>query len=354
MHGPCALSGACLGHAVRVLGPHACACDARCVQDQLKHWRGKISCNSQEWEDRNTSLLVEKKAMSRHYASLKGTMDAFRAAQGERLKQLSLQAHAAELELQAVITQAEGLLKLAEMCRGLESEQVRFIGGRGQGAACRGVTPNTARRVGTLCARSTSGVRVQEKILPFVSVNDAVQLPEEEASRQAVEEELQRLRHMRGDGDGSARDAGVQARLPCMHCAHMCTPRQCAVTCCLCLGMLGRHRCPQLLPACAYVWQAMSACMRVCVAGCRVNGSTSLLQVEECPELQEATAELSLAQLDDVPGAVHRARHQRRAAPRLLLPGSARMWQRQRSDVGMRGSDRGAVCRCTAVRGGCA
>lgn len=61
------------------------------VQDQLKHWRSKISSNSQEWEDRNASLLAEKKSMSRHYQSLKSAMDSFRGAQGERLKQLSLQ-----------------------------------------------------------------------------------------------------------------------------------------------------------------------------------------------------------------------------------------------------------------------
>lgn len=98
------------------------------MQDQLKHWRGKISSNSQEWEDRNASLLAEKKSMSRHYQSLKGAMDSFRGAQGERLKQLCLQAQGAEHELHDVIHQAEGLLKLAEMCRGLETEQVRRPG----------------------------------------------------------------------------------------------------------------------------------------------------------------------------------------------------------------------------------
>ena len=61
------------------------------MQDQLKHWRSKITSNSQEWEDRNASLLAEKKSMSRHYQSLKSAMDSFRGAQGERLKQLSLQ-----------------------------------------------------------------------------------------------------------------------------------------------------------------------------------------------------------------------------------------------------------------------
>lgn len=94
------------------------------VQDQLKHWRTKIHTVSMEWEDRNAALLAEKKIMAGHYQSLKAAMDSFRAVQGERLKQLSLQSQAAERELTAVIQHAERILKLAEMCRKLETEQV--------------------------------------------------------------------------------------------------------------------------------------------------------------------------------------------------------------------------------------
>lgn len=94
------------------------------MQDQLKHWRTKIHTVSMEWEDRNSALLAEKKIMAGHYQSLKTAMDGFRAVQAERLKQLSLQSQAAERELTAVIQHAERILKLAEMCRKLETEQV--------------------------------------------------------------------------------------------------------------------------------------------------------------------------------------------------------------------------------------
>lgn len=77
-----------------------------------------------EWEDRNSALLAEKRIMAGHYQGLKSAMDGFRAVQGERLKQLSLQAQAAERELTAIIQHAERILKLAEMCRKLETEQV--------------------------------------------------------------------------------------------------------------------------------------------------------------------------------------------------------------------------------------
>lgn len=51
---------------------------------------------------------------------------------------------------------------------------------------------------------------VQEKILPFVPVSEAVQLPEEQESQRAVAEELSRLH----EGRSSAQDAGVQVRSP--------------------------------------------------------------------------------------------------------------------------------------------
>eukprot|EP00892_Ulva_mutabilis_P004203 jgi/Ulvmu1/2154/UM129_0014.1 len=136
------------------------------LQDQLKHWRTKIHTVSMEWGDRNAALLTEKRIMAGHYQGLKSAMDSFRAVQGERLKQLSLQAQTAERELTAVIQHAERILKLAEMCRKLETEQ--------------------------------------EKILPFVPVSQAVTVPEEEPSPlDDVEAELRRFHLQRRSTDGT-------------------------------------------------------------------------------------------------------------------------------------------------------
>lgn len=63
--------------------------------------------------------------MTNHYQSLKSSMDSFRGQQADRLKQLSLQAGACEKDLSDRIVEAEHMLKLAEMCRKLETEQVR-------------------------------------------------------------------------------------------------------------------------------------------------------------------------------------------------------------------------------------
>jgi dynein regulatory complex subunit 2 len=96
------------------------------LQESLKNWRTKTYSNSRGWEDRNQALANEKGIVTGHYQSLKSSMDSFRATQNERLKQ-SVQAQAAERHLQGLISQSETILKLAEMCRKLETEQVRVM-----------------------------------------------------------------------------------------------------------------------------------------------------------------------------------------------------------------------------------
>jgi hypothetical protein len=144
------------------------------VQEDLQHWRTKIATNNREWEERNAALRREKDLMGRHYAQLKAALDAGRAAAAERLKQLSVMSssamqvgggvgiimlnrtyaqrlclvaragsragqqggqhdHACSLtcpllltclpqDLRAKLAKAESVLKLAEMCRKLETE----------------------------------------------------------------------------------------------------------------------------------------------------------------------------------------------------------------------------------------
>uniref|UniRef100_A0A383W766 Dynein regulatory complex subunit 2 n=1 Tax=Tetradesmus obliquus TaxID=3088 RepID=A0A383W766_TETOB len=92
------------------------------LQEDLQHWRTKIATNSREWEERNAALRREKDLMGRHYAQLKAALDAGRAAAAERLKQLSVMSSSAMQDLRSKIAKAESVLKLAEMCRKLETE----------------------------------------------------------------------------------------------------------------------------------------------------------------------------------------------------------------------------------------
>mmetsp|Transcript_14746 Transcript_14746/g.41521 ORF Transcript_14746/g.41521 Transcript_14746/m.41521 type:complete len:530 (-) Transcript_14746:148-1737(-) len=97
------------------------------LQDNLAHWRTKIATNSKDWEERNRALRNEKDIMSRHYQALKSTMDRFRAGQAERLKTLSLSSGKAENDLAMKRELAEQILKLAELCRKMETEQEKVM-----------------------------------------------------------------------------------------------------------------------------------------------------------------------------------------------------------------------------------
>ncbi|KAG2424497.1 hypothetical protein HYH02_015167 [Chlamydomonas schloesseri] len=97
------------------------------LQEALQHWRTKIATNGREWEERNRALRNEKEIMARHYAKLKSSMDAFRAGQAERLKQLSLASSGAMETLRGKLALAENVLKLAELARKYETEQEKVL-----------------------------------------------------------------------------------------------------------------------------------------------------------------------------------------------------------------------------------
>ncbi|PNW74416.1 hypothetical protein CHLRE_13g607750v5 [Chlamydomonas reinhardtii] len=97
------------------------------LQEALQHWRTKIATNGREWEERNRALRNEKEIMARHYAKLKSSMDAFRAGQAERLKQLSLASSGAMETLRGKLAVAENVLKLAELARKYETEQEKVL-----------------------------------------------------------------------------------------------------------------------------------------------------------------------------------------------------------------------------------
>ncbi|KAF6253998.1 flagellar associated protein [Scenedesmus sp. NREL 46B-D3] len=97
------------------------------LQEDLQHWRTKIATNSREWGERNAALRREKDLMARHYAQLKAALDAGRGAAAERLKQLSVMSSGAMQDLRSKLAKAESVLKLAEMCRKLETEHEKEL-----------------------------------------------------------------------------------------------------------------------------------------------------------------------------------------------------------------------------------
>ncbi|GMH33964.1 hypothetical protein BSKO_01798 [Bryopsis sp. KO-2023] len=97
------------------------------LQDALGHWRNKIASSTNEWEERNRALRNEKDIMTRHYRALKSSMDHFRATQSQRLKHLSICSGQAQGDLETKLQKATAILKLAEMCRKMETEQEKIL-----------------------------------------------------------------------------------------------------------------------------------------------------------------------------------------------------------------------------------
>lgn len=97
------------------------------AQEALAHWRNKISSSTNEWEERNRALRTEKDMMTRHYRALKSSMDHFRGTQSQRLKHLSICSGQSKTELKEKLSKSTSILKLAEMCRKMETEQEKIL-----------------------------------------------------------------------------------------------------------------------------------------------------------------------------------------------------------------------------------
>lgn len=97
------------------------------LNQSVAHWRSKIATNNDDWAERNAALREEKEVMTKHYSQLKAQMDRFRRGQQARLKELSRQSGAAMDTLGERISLAERILRLADLCRKLETEQEKVL-----------------------------------------------------------------------------------------------------------------------------------------------------------------------------------------------------------------------------------
>jgi len=149
------------------------------MQEDIQHWRTKIASSSREWVERNGALRREKELMGKHYSQLKAALDATRQQHADRLKTLSFATAAAAAELERKLAKASSILRLAEVCRRLETEQ--------------------------------------EKVLPFWSLDEAVPV---KAADEAVEstsameaEQAAAVQQSAGAGEASISFAGSSKRI---------------------------------------------------------------------------------------------------------------------------------------------
>jgi len=97
------------------------------IQDKITQLKSKMVSNSKEFEERNRIIKEEREAIAVHYHTLKNEMNKFRDQERSRLTKLTLQSNASIKELQRKKEKGEHILRLAEMCRKLETEEEKVL-----------------------------------------------------------------------------------------------------------------------------------------------------------------------------------------------------------------------------------
>ncbi|CAD5121586.1 DgyrCDS10084 [Dimorphilus gyrociliatus] len=97
------------------------------ISDSIAQLKAKMAANAKESEEANRELKEEKEIMVRHFQILKGKMNEMRGNQHERLKDLTIQSQDAISKLKEQLAMGEKLLKQAEICRKLETEQEKVL-----------------------------------------------------------------------------------------------------------------------------------------------------------------------------------------------------------------------------------
>jgi len=97
------------------------------LQDQIAHWKQKLSTNARKCEERNKAMKAEKDAIFGHFQELKGRMNKFREREAARLQELSINSNAAISTLTERKKVAERILSHAELCRYLETEREKVL-----------------------------------------------------------------------------------------------------------------------------------------------------------------------------------------------------------------------------------
>lgn len=97
------------------------------LSDEIAKQKGKMAANARECEERNRSLKEEREVMLVHFQELKSQMNKLREAEREELMKMTLESNACTKDLRKVSEKGERILKLAEMCRKLETEEEKVL-----------------------------------------------------------------------------------------------------------------------------------------------------------------------------------------------------------------------------------
>ncbi|KAH9525692.1 Dynein regulatory complex subunit 2 [Bulinus truncatus] len=97
------------------------------ISDQIAAFRAKLSANAKESEEKNKLLKEEREKMQRHFHELKAQMNKVRENERDKLTKITLESNAAIKEITRQKEKGELILRLAEMCRKLETEEEKVL-----------------------------------------------------------------------------------------------------------------------------------------------------------------------------------------------------------------------------------
>lgn len=92
-----------------------------------KQLKTKIKQNTEDWDQKNQSLKNEKEKIMESYKKLKDKMIEFRNDQRDKLKKLVRNSFDCNSKLKEEIDLSEKILRLAEICRRLETEREKIL-----------------------------------------------------------------------------------------------------------------------------------------------------------------------------------------------------------------------------------
>ncbi|CAH1801399.1 unnamed protein product [Owenia fusiformis] len=97
------------------------------IADHIAQLKSKMTANAKECEERNKQLREEREMMQAHFQQLKGQMNKLREIEREKLTKLTLESNTAIKESKRKAEKGERILRLAEMCRKMETEEEKVL-----------------------------------------------------------------------------------------------------------------------------------------------------------------------------------------------------------------------------------
>ncbi|XP_028653952.2 dynein regulatory complex subunit 2 [Erpetoichthys calabaricus] len=97
------------------------------IQDSIAGLRNQMSTNARESEEQIRCLKEQKERFQQQSGGVKAEMNQIRASGKKQLVQLTLQSSATAKKLNHIMSKGERIVKLADMCRKLETEEEKVL-----------------------------------------------------------------------------------------------------------------------------------------------------------------------------------------------------------------------------------